>query len=363
MVEPMNIGIIGCGNISNAYGAKGAKHYRALNLLACADLDLDRAKAKAEEWGAPKAYSVDELLADDDIDMVINLTIPAVHAEIDRRAFEAGKHVYSEKPLAVTCAEARPVLELAKEKGLRLGCAADTFLGAGIQTARKLIDEGAIGTPIAATAFMLGRGHESWHPSPEFYYQVGGGPLLDMGPYYLNALVNLLGPIAEVTGFSTRGFNERTITSEPKKGTVIPVEVDTTILSTLRFTQGAIATVGMSFDVPKHNLPRIEIHGTEGSLSVPDPNRFDGEVKLAKPGGDWEVIEHTHEAGMRGAGPADIVHAIAANRAHRASGDLALHVLEAMEGMHAANGHAVAITHQVERPAAVPLGLPEGEFD
>jgi predicted dehydrogenase len=258
------------------------------------------------------------------------------------------------------------MLALAAERKLLVGCAADTFLGGGIQTCRKLIDEGAIGKPVGAVAFMACAGHESWHPSPAFYYQVGGGPLLDMGPYYLGALVNLLGPVRRVGGAHTRAFDKRQITSQPLAGTVMDVEIATHISATLEFECGAVGSMLMSFDVLRHSLPRIEIYGSEGALSVPDPNTFGGPVRLCRRGDkDWEDIELTHEVGMRGAGPADMVHALASKRPHRASGALAFHLLDVMESIIASGDRheTVTIQNRVERPAAVPAGLPSGTFD
>jgi len=352
----MKTGIIGCGNIMKAYG-KGGQHYGELDYAACADLDVARAKAVAEEWGIPRGCSVDELLADDAIELVINLTIPGVHAEIDRQIIAAGKHAYSEKPLALARDEIDPVLAQARAAGLRVGCAPDTFLGGGLQTCRKLIDDGAIGRPIGAVAHLAGHGHESWHPSPQFYYQPGGGPLFDMGPYYLTALVNCLGPVARVSGAVSRGFDEREITSEPLTGTRIPVEVDTHIQSTLSFADGAIGNLVMSFDVWKHNLPRLEIYGSEGSLALPDPNGFGGPVRLFRAGDDdWQEIPLSHDTGMRGLGAADMCNAIAENRPHRASGELAYHVLDIMQSIVAA-GHeqrVIELESSCQRPEPLP---------
>ncbi|MDX2052575.1 MAG: Gfo/Idh/MocA family oxidoreductase [Polyangiaceae bacterium] len=360
----MAVGVIGCGNISNAY-FKGGKHYSALSIVACADLDEERAKQKAQEHGI-RAVSIADLLKDPEIGLIINLTIPAAHAPVDMAILEANKHVYSEKPLALRLSEAAPVLELARAKKLRVACAADTFLGGGIQTCRKLIDDGAIGQPTSAVAFFGCAGHESWHPSPAFYYQAGGGPLLDMGPYYLGALVNLLGPVRRVSAVTNQAFAERTITSKPLYGTRVKVEVPTHVAANLEFENGAAASMMMSFDVVRHSLPRIEIYGTEGALSVPDPNTFGGPVRIAKRGSsDWEEVPLTHAEGMRGAGAADLVQALKSGRAHRASGELAYHLLDIMESAHVsgAEKRVVELKTRVERPSAVPTGLPPGELD
>ncbi len=264
------IGIVGCGNISGAY-LKIAQTFDILETVACADAIPDLAAAKAAEYGVPKVCSADELLADPDIDIVVNLTPPAAHAEIALKALQAGKSVYNEKPLAIRREDAQRMLQLAKERKLLVGCAPDTFMGAGLQTCRKLIDDGAIGRPLAATAFMLGRGPEPWHPNPEFYYQAGGGPMFDMGPYYLTALVALLGPVKRATGSAVISYPERTIGSGPKKGKHIQVEIPTHIAGVLDFAGGAVGTLITSFDVWAHQLPRIEIYGSEGTLSAPGP--------------------------------------------------------------------------------------------
>jgi predicted dehydrogenase len=327
----MKIGIIGTGAIAPAYIKGMALFPEHLELVACADIQEDRAQifAKANNL---EARSITNLLASDDIDLILNLTIPAAHADVSLQILQAGKHVYSEKPLAATLEDGRKIMELAHEKGLRVGCAPDTFLGAGGQTARRLIEEGAIGKPVAATAFMMGRGPDSWHPNPFFYYVAGGGPMLDMGPYYLTALVNLLGSMDTVTGISGRGIEGRVAGHEGVRGQPIPVSVNTHIAGMAQFEQGTIATLIMSFDVWAVNLPRIEIYGTEGSISVPDPNHFDGTVKLWQPSTDkWQDVESVHRGDvLRGVGVADMAEAIQANKPHRASGEMALHVLETM---------------------------------
>ncbi len=366
MKSKIKIGIIGCGKISDAY-LKGCASYDILEIATCADLDLGRAQAKAAEFNITKGCSTEELIADPGIDLVVNLTIPKVHAEINLAAIAAGKHVWCEKPFVITREECRQVLEAARAKGMRVGSAPDTFLGEGIQTCRKLIDDGAIGEPVAATAFMAGHGHETWHPSPAFYYERGGGPMLDMGPYYLTALVNLIGPMRRVCGAVATTFSERTITSQPLAGTKIPVETPTHLTGAIDFQNGAIATVIMSFDVWAHHLPLVEIHGTEGSLSVPDPNNTGGEVSLRRSGAkEWEPIAHTHTKIVgRGVGVADMACAILGDRAHRASGDLAAHVVDAMLAFEESSesGRHIELTTTCEKPAAVPTGLPTGELD
>jgi predicted dehydrogenase len=364
-MKPTQIGIIGCGNISGAYFQAG-QTFRNLEIVACADLDLARAKAKAEEFKIPKACTVKELLADRDIEIVVNLTIPKAHSAVALAALAAGKHVYGEKPLAVTRQEGHKILAAAKAQKLRVGSAPDTFFGGSIQTCRKLLDDGWIGKPVAASAFMLCPGHESWHPAPEFYYDIGGGPMLDMGPYYLTALINLLGPITRVSGSARTTRTERMITSQPQHGKLMHVKALTHYATTLDFAQGAIATMIMSFDCHAAQLPRIEIYGTEGTLSVPDPNTFGGPVRINR-GKEWLDVPLTHgyTDNSRSIGVADMANAIRAGRPHRASGELALHVLDAMEAAADASrkGKAVMLTTTCQRPAALPMGLLPGTLD
>lgn len=366
-MEPVKIGVIGCGNISDVYFQAG-KTFGILDIVACADLDPERAAAKAEKHGIQRACSVDDLLADPEIRIVVNLTIPNAHASVGIRALQAGKCLYNEKPLAITLEDGRRMLEIAREKGVLIGGAPDTFLGAGLQTCRKLIDDGWIGEPIAATAFMQCHGHESWHPDPEFYYHVGGGPMFDMGPYYLTALVSLIGPVKRVTGSARITFPERTITSEPKFGTTIAVETPTHIAGVMDFGNGAVGTIVTSFDVWAHTLPCIEIHGTTGSLGVPDPNTFGGSVRVRRAGtADWSDIPHTHPyaSQSRGIGVADMAYALRTGRPHRANGEITCHVLETMHAFltaSAENRH-VTIESTCTRPAPLPLDLREGYLD
>jgi predicted dehydrogenase len=355
------VGIIGCGNISDIYLQNGQK-FSEFDIVAVADILQERAQAKADKYGVAKAYTVDQLLADPEVEIVINLTIPAAHGEVALAALQAGKHVYNEKPLAVEREDAQKMLALAGEKGLRVGCAPDTFLGAGLQTCRKLIDEGAIGEPVAATAFMLGHGPESWHPDPNFFYQRGAGPMFDMGPYYLTTLVSMLGPVQRVTGTTRVTFPERTITSQPKHGEVIKVNTPTHVVGVMEFVSGPVATLITSFDVWHSSLPRIEIYGTEGTLLVPDPNTFGGPVLIAPAGKrEWSEVELTHgNAGnSRGVGVADMAQAIATGRAHRANGKMAYHVLDLMHTFHDSSreGRHITMESSCERPAAFPAGI------
>jgi predicted dehydrogenase len=311
---------------------------------------------------------VEELLADPAVDIVLNLTIPAAHATVSLQALEAGKHVYSEKPLALTTGDGRAILEAAAQTGVRVGCAPDTFLGGGLQTCRKLIDDGVIGQPVGATAFMMSGGPESWHPNPFFFYEVGAGPLFDMGPYYLTALVNLLGPVAGVSALARKSFTERIATSEALYGQRIPVHTPTHVASLLDFAAGPVGTMITSFDINGGSqLPRIEIYGSQGTLSVPDPNTFDGPVRLKRAGEKaWQDVPLTHSPDVgRGIGVADMAYAIRSGRPHRASGELANHVLENMESLLKASveGRYLPIESACARPDALPVGLQEGILD
>lgn len=356
---PVKVGMIGCGNISSTY-LEVIRTLDAIDVVACADIRREAAEAKAAEFQIEKVYSVDELLADPEIEIVLNLTTPNAHGTVGLDVLNAGKSLYNEKPLALTREEGRQMLALAQQKGLLVGCAPDTFLGGGIQTCRKLLDEGAIGTPLAATAFMMIPGHESWHPNPEFYYQVGGGPMFDMGPYYLTALISLLGPVHRVTGSARISRSERPITSQPKFGTMMKVEVPTHVTGILDFASGVIGTIITSFDVQASALPRIELYGTEATLSVPDPNRFDGPVLLKKAGKKekWQDIPltHGHTQQSRGLGVADMASALRSGEPHRANGNMAYHVLDIMHAIHEASdsGQHVILESTCQQPLPLP---------
>lgn len=367
MTEKVKIGIIGCGNISKIY-LEQTRTFDILDVKAVSDVDIERAKVKAEAHQIPFVYTVDELLNDPEIEIVVNLTPPGAHAEIGLRAVQAGKSVYNEKPLTIHRQDALTILEIAKSKNLRVGGAPDTFMGAGLQTCRKLIDEGAIGVPVAATAFMLGHGPERWHPDPEFFYKVGGGPMFDMGPYYLTALVSLLGPVTRITGTTRISFPTREIGSEPKRGTKIVVETPTHVTGLLDFASGPVGTIITSFDVWKSSLPRIEIYGSEGTLSVPDPNTFGGPVVLWKPDakeGETIPLLPIREKNSRGLGIADMAHALRSGRPHRANGEMAYHVLDIMHTIHDAStkGSHIHMTSTCARPEPMPVGLPESILD
>jgi predicted dehydrogenase len=361
------VGVIGCGNISAVYLQAGQKFHN-LEIVACADLELERAKARAAEFNIPRGCTVKELLALPDVEIVVNLTIPQAHAEVAIQGLEAGKHVYGEKPLAVDRDDGQKVVKFAKSRNLRVGCAPDTFLGAGFQTSRKLIDDGWIGEPIGATAFMTSHGPENWHPDCTFVYQKGAGPLFDMGPYYLTALAFLIGPIQRVACSARATFPERTITSQANYGKKIKVNTPTHVAGTLEFKTGAIGTMLMSFDVWGAELPRIEIYGTSGSLSVPDPNTFGGPVRIKREGAQgWSEVPLTHiyAENSRGLGLADMAQAIVSNRPHRASDELAAHVLDAMQSLLEASEQKryIELATTCVKPKPLPLGLRAGEID
>jgi len=362
------IGIVGCGNISGIYFKNLCTVFQNVEVVACADLEAERVQAKLAEYPDVKAATLEEILADPAIEIIVNLTTPQGHFPVAMQAVEAGKSVHNEKPVVLTRDEGRQLLAAAESKGVRVGSAPDTFMGGGIQTCRKLIDDGWIGQPIGAQAFMLCHGHESWHPDPEFYYKVGGGPMFDMGPYYLTALVSLLGPVKRITGSTAMSFAERTITSEKKYGTKVEVEVPTHIAGVMDFANGAVGTITTSFDVWAAEVPRIEIFGTEGTLSVPDPNTFGGVPRIKRMGAkEWSAVPLTHgyEENARGIGPADMAAAIAGGREHRANGKLAYHVLDIMHAFHDASdqGKHIELESTCEQPAPMPVGLVKGMMD
>ncbi|MFJ1707031.1 Gfo/Idh/MocA family protein [Kitasatospora sp. NPDC088346] len=360
MGEPMNVGVVGAGNISGQYlrtlDALGNVRVRAV-----ADRDPGRALAAARQAPGSRAATLDELLADDGIDVVLNVTPPEAHAEVALAAIAAGKHVYGEKPLAASTAGAREVLRAAERARLRVGCAPDTVLGTGIQTARSIVEDGVIGVPTSATAVMVGFGHERWHPDPEFYYLPGGGPLLDMGPYYLSALVHLLGPVTSVMAAAGRFRPLRTIATGARAGTTFETRVDTHVTGILQHESGALTTLVMSFDVLASRASTIEVHGTAGSLVVPDPNGFDGDcaVRTTADLTDWTVFGPTagYVGAGRGYGLAEMAEAIEGARPHRASAELAYHVLDCSHTLLAAAAERTTldVTSRCDVPPLVPL--------
>ena len=368
----LGIGIIGCGNISTTYLDRG-DWFKGMEVRAVADMNMDAAKARAEQYDV-RAESVDDLLAADDIDVIVNLTIPAAHYDLNRRALEAGKHVYTEKPLVLSLEEAESLRSIAEEKGLRVGSAPDTFLGGSHQLARAVLDEGLIGRVTAGTAHVLSPGMEQWHPNPDFFFQPGAGPILDIGPYYVTNLVQLLGPVKTVTAMASSAKAERTIGSGPREGETVPVDTPTNIHAVLEFASGALVTVGASWDVQATEHQPMELYGEEGTLYVPDPNFFGGDVTLAKADHREKVERRDHpfhkanqvhgdlgRANYRGAGLADMIQAIEEGRPHRCGLDLAVHVTDVMTGiLRAAETRGfVDMTTTCDRPA--PLTPEEAE--
>lgn len=371
--QRLGIGFIGTGNISSAYlraitGHENMAGFPVLDIKGLADMRPEASQARAAEFGL-KAMSIEEMLASPDIQLIVNLTIPRAHVEVGLKVLAAGKHVYSEKPLGITYAEGKTLLDAANKAGLRIGSAPDTFLGGSHQAARAVVDSGALGQIVGGTAFFQCPGHEAWHPDPAFYYDIGGGPVLDMGPYYITDLVNLLGPVARVSAMSSRLRTQRPVLSEPKQGEIMDVKVDTHVTGALGFANGAVVQVGLSFDVAAHKHVPLELYGTDASLIVPDPNFFGGDVELRKRGGDqtWTQVPVTQpyaDGNYRSLGVADMATGILENRPHRANGDLALHVLEVMEAFEIASreGRTIEIKTPVERPAPLAESLKDGRI-
>lgn len=383
-MERTKIGIIGCGVISNTYLHDITQYYRELEVTACGDVNPAAAQQKAREYEIPHAYTVEQLLEDPEIVIVINLTPPKFHGAVNRRILEAGKHVFCEKPFALSMKEAREIADLAREKQLYVGCAPDTFLGSSLQSCGKLIRDGWIGKPLYATANMMSGGVETWHPSPDFFYKEGGGPLFDMGPYYLTALVTLLGRIEKIQSVARTGFEKRTIYSEPRRGQELTVEIPTHYSAILQMEDDIAVSMNLSFDIWYSSLPRMEIYGTEGTLVVPDPNmsggepllyRFEntidgvyGEAKeaLKRPVKPVQVPELYHRLAdyTRGLGVLELAHAIREKRDPRTGTRLACHVTEAMNGMMEAarSGSTYVMQTDCERPEPLPLGGEAGRI-
>ena len=371
----MKVGLIGCGNISGSYLGHAAM-FPGVEMVAVADVVPAAAEARATEFGL-RALSVDALLADPEVELVVNLTIPETHAAVSRAILEAGKHVYSEKPLVLSVEDGQALRELAAARGRQVGCAPDTWLGGAHQLARRLVDEGAVGRIVHGTAHVLGPGMQGWHPNPDFFFREGGGPVLDMGAYYIAQLVNLIGPVARVSAMAARAGDTRTIGSGPRKGEEVPVEVDTTVHATLGFASGAVVTFGASWDVAHSDHPNMELYGTQGTLALPDPNFFGGGVVVRTDPGDPDrqdmapaddhplsrpnrvLNDGRHMADYRGIGLADMIDAIATGREARCSLDRALHAVDVMTAIlrAARDGGVVEIAQTCTRPA--PLGAAE----
>jgi predicted dehydrogenase len=373
MSKELGVGIIGCGNISTTYFGL-APLFRGLNVLACADINMNAAELRAEEYKV-KAQTIDELLANDEIDVIVNLTIPDAHYPVSKRILEAGKHVYSEKPLVLSLEEGEDLRRIAKEKGLAVGCAPDTFLGGSHQLARKFIDDGGIGRVTSGACYVMGPGMEMWHPNPDFFFLPGGGPILDMGPYYIANLINLIGPIKRVGAMTSVAQTSRTITSQPRHGEVIPVKTPTTIQALLEFVSGATVTLTASWDVWSHRHANMELYGTDGSLYVPDPNFFGGTVEASgrdkeiKPIKTWahpfgalnQESPQGPRANYRAAGLADMAAALIEGRDARCSLDRTLHGVDVMTSILKSGheGRFVELSTTCTQPAA--LGIEEAQ--
>jgi predicted dehydrogenase len=359
-MKPVRVGVVGCGNIAPIY-IKNASLFPEYIIVAVADIDQDRAVARAREFGVARALKPKDAIKAEDIECILNLTPPAAHAEIAMAAIKRGKHVYNEKPLSIKRKDAAELLERAEKDGLCVGCAPDTFMGAGLQTCRGIVDRGVIGEVIGASGYMMYTGPDAWHPDPEFFFQPGAGPLFDMGPYYITALVNMLGPVARVSGAARATHKTRTIGSGAKKGQKIKVNTPTHVASVLEFGSGAIATLVTSFDAGSHDMPNLEVYGTKGTLRLPDPNGFGGPVKLRLHGKDaWEDVplKHAYSENSRGVGLADMCRAIRGGGGFRASGAMAAHVLEVMHAAleAAESGERVKVRTKCERPEPMPVG-------
>ncbi|MBC6407397.1 MAG: Gfo/Idh/MocA family oxidoreductase [Rhodobacteraceae bacterium] len=363
MPEPLRVGLVGCGHISATY-LRLAPMFRGYRITAVADVNAQAAQARAQEFGLP-ARGVEELLNAADIDLVLNLTPPTAHAKLSRASLNAGKHVYSEKPFVLSIDEGRDLTTLAKQNGLRIGAAPDTFLGGAQQLARALVDQERCGPIASGTAVMMSRGMEHWHPNPDFFYQPGAGPVLDIGPYYLCALVNLLGPVRQVAAFALSAWPTRTIGNGPRQGEMIPVSTPTTFHALLTFESGTLLTLLLSWDVCSHGHNPIELYGSQATLYVPDPNFFGGQARIGQADGRVETPSWDHpllrpnnaqdQANYRGAGLADMALAIAEGRAHRCAQDLALHGVEVMTALleSADSGRVIPMTTSCTRPDAL----------
>ncbi|QRM55754.1 Gfo/Idh/MocA family oxidoreductase [Sinorhizobium sp. BG8] len=371
MTRELGVGIIGCGNISTTYFSL-APLFKGIKVVACSDINMAAAEARAAEY-AVKAQSIEDLLANPEVEIVVNLTIPDAHFPVSKRILEAGKHVYSEKPLVLSLEEGEELRALAKARNLLVGCAPDTFLGGSHQLARSYVDEGKIGRVTSGTCYVMSPGMEMWHPNPDFFFLPGGGPVLDMGPYYIAALVNLIGPVKRVAALTSMASPTRTISSAPRKGEVIPVRTPTNIHALLEFHNGATVTLGASWDVWSHRHSNIELYGTDGSLFIPDPNFFGGTVEASGRDKDishidpWEhpfsVDNQEHPGGPRAnyrtAGLADLAMAIIEGRDARCSLDRALHGVDVLVSIlkSGAEGRFVELTTTCTQPAA--LGIEE----
>ncbi len=363
MSKKLKIGIIGCGMISDVYIKNIENMFFNMEVFALCDINEKIAKEKAELYGIKNVLTQEEMMASDEVEIILNLTTPQHHYNILKEGIKAGKHVFSEKPLALEYDKAKELKELAEKHNVLAGCAPDTFLGAGYQTARKALDDGLIGAPVSAMTFDVCHGHENWHMNPSFFYEYGGGPVFDRGPYNLSALVMLIGSVKSVTGMTSKAFEKRVITSSERFGQTVDVEIPTHVASLLQFENGTICTFTMSFDVWGSTLPKMELHGTTGSLILPDPNTFGGDVSVCTymDRKNMQKIPYSHicHENSRGLGLSDMAQAVIDKRQPRCSIDLAVHVTEIMQAMHdsANTGKCIELESRCERPSAMPTGV------
>ena len=370
MNKKLGIGIVGCGNISSYY-IKMLPFFKGVEVKACSDIDIHAANNCASEFGI-RAEKISELLKADDIDIIVNLTVPKAHYSVSKQILEAGKHVYSEKPFVLSLQEGKDLIEIAKSKKCRIGSSPDTFLGGAHQLARSLVDSNVIGKVSSGTCFIQSSGMEMWHPNPEFFYQPGGGPVLDLGPYYITNLVQLLGPVKRVGSISSSAHKYRTITSEERYGEKIKVETPTTIHSIIEFISGAQFTFVSSWDVWHHSHSHMELYGIDGTIYIPDPNFFGGEVRITNKSShaniskDWEhpfstINAEDDQADYRSLGLAEMANSIIQNKNHRCSAELALHVVDIMTSILQSGDEGVFINLETTCFRPEPLGVDEAE--
>ncbi|MFJ9005470.1 Gfo/Idh/MocA family protein [Streptomyces canus] len=360
---PVGVAVIGAGVISDQY-LRNLTAFPDLKVHAVTDLVPEVAKSRAQKFGIPEHGTPELALDHPDVDIIVNLTTPAAHVEIATAAVRAGKHVWSEKPFSLDRTSGLRLLKEADDAGIRLGCAPDTFLGAGLQTARRVIERGDIGVPLTAQTTFQTPGPEAWHPNPHFLFQRGAGPLFDMGPYYLTALVQIFGSVSRVSAVGSTARVTRTIGSGPRAGESFGVEVPTHVSALLRFDSGGSANSTFSFDSPHTRVGFVEITGSEAALSLPDPNNFEGELKICRTGdSEWTTIAATGPADGRGMGVLDMARSLRGGAPHRATGQLAHHVLDTMvsvsESIYAGSFVDVASSAPVSRP--VPEDWAPGE--
>ena len=378
-----NVGILGCGVISRTYAADIKAFYPSLRLCACADIQASSSEKLAEEFGIQKTCTPEELLKSSEVEIIVNLTPPQFHVQLNRKIIEAGKHLFSEKPFAQTVKEAEDLVRLAEEKGVRIGSAPDTFLASGLQSMRYYLDAGLIGKPFFVTANMTNFGAETWHPNPAPFYQKGAGPLYDMAPYYLSALIALIGPIESICAFSAKPWEKRRVFTGPNAGTEIPVEIPTHYSSVLRMKSGVVISLNVSFDIFRSNLPMFEIYGDGGTLAYPDPNFGGGTPKVYRKEQYTDTIyQHTQSAldrretfrdlpelftrakdYSRGIGVLDLAGAIETGGRNRAGGEMIIHITEAIEGLirSAEDGIIYRMRTTCERPAPLKPGCAADE--